>query len=186
MTLVIVCTGTLQYFSEKPYMKLAQSFATELEYEAGITIKFLERVPLDRFDWAPHEKSMSIGQLANHIAEMPAWIPITLNSTELDFDQFKFTRWNYRDNTALINAFTAAVQEANKLFLATSNEAFMDLWTLRRGEHITFTLPKAAVIRNNCLNHLYHHRAQLSVYLRLMDIPVPGAYGPSADEKRAG
>lgn len=167
-------------------MKLAQSFATELEYEAAITIKFLERIPMDRFDWTPHEKSMSLGRLANHIGELPGWIPITLNSDELDFDQFNYTRWDYRDNASLIEAFKASIQNAIQLLLETSNEAFMDLWTLRRGEHITFTLPKAAVIRNNCLNHLYHHRAQLSVYLRLLDIPVPGAYGPSADEKRAG
>ena len=167
-------------------MKLAQSFATELEYEAAITVKFLERIPMDRFDWTPHEKSMSLGRLANHIGELPGWIPVTLNSDELDFDQFNYTRWDYRDNASLIEAFKASIQNATQLLLETSNEAFMDLWTLRRGEHITFTLPKAAVIRNNCLNHLYHHRAHLSVYLRLLDIPVPGAYGPSADEKRAG
>jgi uncharacterized damage-inducible protein DinB len=167
-------------------MKLAQSFATELEYEAAITVKFLERIPMDRFDWTPHEKSMSLGRLANHIGELAGWIPVTLNSDELDFDQFKYTRWDYRDTASLIEAFKASIQNATQLLLETSNEAFMDLWTLRRGEHITFTLPKAAVIRNNCLNHLYHHRAQLSVYLRLLDIPVPGAYGPSADEKRAG
>lgn len=167
-------------------MKLAQSFATELEYEAAITIKFLERVPMDHFDWTPHEKSMSIGRLANHICEMPGWIPTTLNSNELDFSTFHYTPLHFRDNAALINAFKASVQKAIELLLNTSNEDFMDLWTLRRGEQITFTLPKAAVIRNNCFNHLYHHRGQLSVYLRQLDIPVPGAYGPSADERHAG
>jgi uncharacterized damage-inducible protein DinB len=153
----------------------------EFDQEMANTRKALERVPDDRLDFKPHEKSYSLRDLAAHVANIPTWTGVTLTTTELDLDQ----PWEQKppaDRAEILAAFDAAVAEARPVLEKTS-EVDMDVnWTLRSGDQVWFTLPRADVYRSFVMSHLIHHRAQLTVYLRLLDVPVPGMYGPSADE----
>lgn len=163
-------------------MAINDGLIGELKHEAATTRKMLERIPAENFDWKPHEKSMTMGRLATHVADMFNWIPGTLETDELDFakgyDEPKPA--NAEELVALLDKNTAAAEES----LKKSDEAnFMKTWTLRNGEEILLQLPKIAVLRGMVMNHIVHHRGQLSVYLRLNDIPVPAMYGPSADEQ---
>lgn len=163
-------------------MSIAKAIIMELQAESANTKKILERVPLENITFKPHEKSMTLQRLATHIAELPGWITRTITSDEMNIGgDFKPTLLpNAQEITAL---YEKNLQEA---FAALENvdEAELDKpWSLKKGEHIVFTIPKKAVIRNMAMNHLIHHRGQLSVFLRLLDIPIPGMYGPSADEQ---
>jgi uncharacterized damage-inducible protein DinB len=160
----------------------ATGFINELSHEAEVTRKCLERVPEDKFDWKPHEKSMPMGRLASHIAEMFGWTPATLQEPELDFSKFDYKPYDPPTTADLLEYFDKNVAEAIETLKNTADEVFMENWTMRNGEQIYFTLPKIAVMRSFVMNHIVHHRGQLSVYLRLNDIPVPSIYGPSADE----
>lgn len=156
-------------------------FKNELEKEAIATRKMLAAVPNDKYDWKPHPKSMSIRQLATHIAELPTWPGMVLNTTELDFATMDYKPTEINDTATLLKTFEKCLQDGLTQ-LTNGNEATLDeLWTLRNGEQIYSTEPKAAVIRMS-ISQIIHHRAQLGVFLRLLDIPIPGAYGPSADE----
>lgn len=163
-------------------MGINESFIGELDYEVISTRKILERVPADKFDWKPHEKSMSLGNQAMHLADLFSWYKITLEQDELDFakgyEQPKAT--NAEELTAILDKNIA---EANESLRNADPSVFSKNWTLRSGENVIFTMPKAAVLRTFVANHIVHHRAQLAVYLRLNDIPVPSMYGPSADEQ---
>ncbi|PWT99547.1 MAG: damage-inducible protein DinB [Bacteroidetes bacterium] len=157
----------------------------ELKFESGNTRKILERVPTDKLQWQPHEKSMTIGRLASHIAEIPMWITRTIQGSELDFSTMKFSRITYENTDAILKVFDEKLNEAIALLEESNDEALNGTYTLKRAGAVLSERPRVIVIRNYAYNHLIHHRGQLSVYLRLLDIPVPGMYGPSADELKS-
>lgn len=149
--------------------------------EAASTRKMLEVIPADKFDWKPHEKSMSLKRLSLHVAEMSNWPTIVVTEDELDF-QKDYQLPTVASTQDLLDIHEKGVEKAVAAIQTMSEEDIMKPWTLRNGEHIIFQLPKIAVLRGMCFNHIYHHRGQLSVFLRLLDVKVPGMYGPSADE----
>lgn len=162
---------------------IGQMIAAELKQEAVATRKMLERIPADKFSWQPHEKSMSLVRLAGHIVEMVNWTEPTIKEDELDFAKSEYKPKEYAENSELVADFDQNVANAVEVLNSTSNETLMQNWRLRNGEEIYFEMPKAAVMRTMVMNHIIHHRGQLAVYLRLLDIPVPSIYGPSADEQ---
>ena len=162
--------------------RLAQAFLNELENEAKVTRACLERVPADKFDWQPHEKSMKMGRLAVHCAEMFGWTKETLKQDVLDFATADFKPFEPTSTEELLAFFDNHIATAKAILAETSDETFFNEWTMRNGDQVYFTMPKVAVMRTFVMNHIIHHRGQLSVYLRLNDIPVPSIYGPSADE----
>lgn len=156
-------------------------FKNELEKEAVATRNMLAAVPNDKFDWKPHPKSMSIRQLTNHIADLPAWPLFIINSDELDFAKMEYKPKEAGDRDDLLAIFESNLVDGINV-LSNAKEASLDEpWTLRNGDKIYSTEPRADVIRMS-ISQLIHHRAQLGVFLRLLDIPIPGSYGPSADE----
>ena len=161
---------------------IASAFIAELEQEAATARKCLERVPSDKYDWKPHEKSMTFVRLAGHVAEMFGWTPSTLQHPELDFSKFDYTPFEPATTDDLVEYLDKNVAEALDALRNTPDEVFMENWTMRNGEQVYFTMPKIAVMRSFVMNHIVHHRGQLTVYLRMNDIPVPSIYGPSADE----
>ncbi len=161
---------------------IAQSFMPEVNQEYANTRKILERVPLESFAWLPHEKSMTLERLATHVATLPQWITITLTTNDLDISNGAYKPEKFTTREGILASFDKHVAAAKETLANTPDDVFMQPWSLRRGENILFTMPKIAVLRSFALNHIIHHRAQLQVYLRLLNIPVPGMYGPSADE----
>lgn len=154
----------------------------EIKHEAAATRKVLERVPMENPDWVPHEKSMKISRLANHVADLFSWITIPLTSDELDFSIPRPPLYVATTEELLVK-FDKFVAEALAAVEEHLEAEQNNMWTLRNGEHIIFSMPKATTIRTMAMNHLIHHRGQLTVYLRLNDVAVPGLYGPSADER---
>lgn len=154
----------------------------ELDQEIASTRRMLERVPNDRLDFRPHEKSYSLLELASHISNLPSWAPMTLTTTELDLDQ-SFDRKVPTTTEEIVAELDRNAAEARTAIEKATPDDLGVPWTLRMGEQVFFTMPRAAVLRSFVLNHLIHHRAQLGVYLRLLDVPVPGMYGPSADDE---
>jgi uncharacterized damage-inducible protein DinB len=161
---------------------ISAAYIAEMEQEAAITRRCLERVPEEKFDWKPHEKSMALGQLASHIAEMFSWTKSTMESDVLDFATADYKPFQPKSNAELLEFFDKNVADAIETLRNASDEDFMKPWTLKNGERTYFTLPKTAIVRGFVLSHVIHHRGQLSVYLRLNDVAVPQIYGPSADE----
>lgn len=162
-------------------MTIGQELSLELTLEAAVTRLFLERVPFDRIDYKPTEKSETLGRLAIHVAEILAWWKATIEQDQLDFIDFEPKEIKTID--ALLSYFDQLLAEAKKALSAVKDEEFAKEWSMAHGEQVLFTLPKKQVVRIFCMNHLVHHRAQLGVYLRLLDIPVPATYGPSADDE---
>ena len=161
-------------------MELIPMFLTEMEREAQTTRKMLQRIPDDKYDWKPHEKSMTVRQLATHIANLPTWVTMALTTNGLDFAANPYQE-DEINNTADLLAYAETCLADGKSQLGTENEAILnELWTLRNGEAIFFVLPRHEVVRTTFCQ-IVHHRAQLGVFLRLLDIPIPGSYGPSAD-----
>ncbi len=163
-------------------MGMNETFIAELKHEAASTRKLLERVPMDKPDWTPHTKSMKLGNLANHIAELLSMTMVIMDQDELDFATFEYKPQIPKTTEELLKKFDDMVEKAVECLKKADDAKFMENWSMRNGDKIFFTLPKAAVLRSFTFNHEYHHRAQLGIYLRLLDIPVPGVYGPSADE----
>ena len=161
---------------------VAAKLAAEIQHEADSSKRCLERIPADKFSWKPHEKSMEMGKLASHVAEMFSWTSAVLPHSELDFAKMDYTPFDPQSTDDLVEFLNKSVNEAIETLSNTPDEAFLENWTLRKGDDVYFTLPKIAVMRDFVINHIIHHRAQLTVYMRLNDIPVPGLYGPSADE----
>ena len=161
---------------------IKQAMMNEIKQEAAQTKKLLERVPFDKFDWSPHEKSMKLGRLAVHIAEIPRWSSRILTATDFDFTKAGYKQAEVASTEELVQLSEKNIQTALDDFNAAQDEDLVAPWTFRRGKHVIFTLPRASAIRTLAMNHLLHHRGQLSVYLRLLHIPIPGMYGPSADE----
>lgn len=163
-------------------MNLNQALINELQLEAASTRKMLAQVPSEHFDWKPHEKSMTLKRLAIHVAELAGWAEVVVNQDELDFGTANFPRPSVESTEDLLKMHEAAVVRSVTALQIATDEVLMKLWTLRNNGVTLFQLPKVAVLRGMCYNHTYHHRGQLSVFLRLLDIPVPGMYGPSADD----
>ena len=161
-------------------MPIAETLLPEFDQEMATTRRLLERVPSDRGAWKPHEKSFSLGHLAQLVSRMPEWFTQMLRHTDLDLGAFQ--GYSLEKTETLLAEFDRHVAEARATIGAASDADFMVPWSLRRGEQVFFTLPRAAVVRQT-MNHLIHHRGQLSVYLRLNDVPLPSIYGPTADEK---
>src|SRR5829696_6063339 len=160
-------------------MSLSQSLLPEFDQEMANTRKVLERMPMDRYDWKPHEKSFSLGKLATHVANLPSWAAMTLATDELDIGQ-PFQQPTPTTTEQLLELFDESAAQARVSLAGAADEEFFKKWSLRNGDHVIFTLPKIAVIRGVVLNHIIHRRGQLTVYLRLSGVPVPGLYGPSA------
>jgi uncharacterized damage-inducible protein DinB len=160
---------------------LVDALLPEFDREMTTTRKLIERVPQDKLDWKPHARSFSLGSLATHVANLPMWGEITLIKSELDPGAEPPA--SVPDSTAgLLAMFDARVASTRSALAGRTDAEFAAPWTLKRGTETIFTMPKSAVWRFFVLNHIVHHRGQLSVYLRLLDVPVPSMYGPSADE----
>lgn len=169
--------------NEKRERMTARNLIAELQHEAISTRKMLERLPIEQFNWKPHEKSMSLATLAGHIADIPAYAALVLKAGELDFAGDAYTVSNAKDAAELVSVFEKNLDEAITSFQDMGDETVLqDMFTLRSGEHVIATMPKGIILRTLLFSHMIHHRGQLSVYLRLLNIPVPGIYGPSADE----
>ena len=164
-------------------MTLGQILMAELKHEAVSTRKMLERIPAGKLAWKPHEKSMSLEQLAGHIVNMFSWTNVTLKQDELDFAKSDYKPKAYREASELVADFDKNIEDAVETLSNISNEEMAQTWTMRNGEQIYFTMPRTAVMRTFVMNHIIHHRGQLSVYLRLLDVPLPSVYGPTADEQ---
>jgi len=166
-------------------MPFSQMMLPEFEHEMASTRKTLERVPDDKFSWKPHEKSMTLGGLATHLSNIPSWTKNTFEADELDLapEGQEAPRLEQAKSTAdLLKTFDQNVAAARAALQFATDDKWMGPWSLLHGGKTIFTLPRAGVMRGFVMNHMIHHRAQLGVYLRLLDVPVPSIYGPSADE----
>ena len=164
-------------------MSINKLLIAEYKGEAANTRKMLERVPLDKADWKPHEKSTSIGRLATHVAETPIWAERILTADSFDFAAAPFSTRVAKDTAELLQIHDERVAKALQLFETATDEMLEQNFKLMRGEHVVHEKSRNQLLRGFSFNHIYHHRGQLSVYLRLLNVPVPGMYGPSADEK---
>lgn len=160
----------------------SQALANELEREAASTRRLLERIPADQMDWQPHPKSMTLGQLAFHLASIPGNISRMSRLDGFDVATASFTPANPPGHETLLPTLDSSVAEARTFLDGLDEDAAVAPWRLTAGEREVFTIPRLEVVRTLMLNHWYHHRGQLAVYLRLLDVPVPAVYGRSADE----
>jgi uncharacterized damage-inducible protein DinB len=166
-------------------MSISKFLLPEFEHEMANTRKTLERVPDDKFDWKPHDKSMTLGGLATHLANIPSWTKNTFAVDELDVappGAPPYRLEQAKSRAELLDAFDKNVTEARAALEAATDENWQGKWSLLMTGKTIFTLPRPAVFRGFIMSHSIHHRAQLGVYLRLLDVPVPSIYGPSADE----
>ena len=163
-------------------MGLNTSFLAELKQESANTRKMLERVPANNPSWKPHEKSMTLGRLASHVAELPMWVVSAVEKDELDFAKGEYTPFLAETNKELLKTFADSISKSIEALKKATDENLMGNWKLRSGDQVYFEMPRVAVIRAMVLSHLIHHRGQLSVYLRLQEVPLPSIYGPTADE----
>lgn len=163
-------------------MKMSDALLPEFDQEMATTRKVLERVPDDRLGWKPHEKSMSLGRLASHVAELPVWVDTILNQDSFDMAAPRDKPRDLESSREIVERFDSVVGKARTLLAAAEDQTLQQPWSLKNGDHVIFTLPRAGVLRSMVYSHSIHHRGQLSVYLRLNDVPVPSIYGPSADE----
>jgi uncharacterized damage-inducible protein DinB len=161
---------------------ISQAFLAEIDQEIAVTRKMLERVPEDKPDFRPHEKSMTLARLAAHVAEMPEWAVMTLTHDEMNFDPTGFTPRQMTSRKEMLTRFDADVTKMRDALAGTADDKMMRTWTLKVAGQTMMSMPRVAVMRSMVINHMIHHRAQLGVYLRMNNIPVPGAYGPSADD----
>ena len=167
-------------------MAMSEALLPEFDHEMATLRKTLERVPDDKFGWKPHQKSMSMGQLASHLAQIPAWATFTINTDSLDLappggEPFKSQSAESRQQ--LLDILDRSVRDARHAIAGASDEHLLKPWTLLKSGNTILTMPRVACLRSFVMNHAIHHRAQLGVYLRLNDVPVPATYGPSADEQ---
>lgn len=165
-------------------MAIKDAFLPEFDHEVGTTRRLLERVPEADLAWKPHQKSYTLGQLATHIASLPHWLGVICERAEVDAaESLDAARPNAPASIdQLLHTFDANVKQARRYIDELGDSAMMSRWTLRDGGREVFSMPRAAVLRSFVMNHLIHHRGQLTVYLRLRDVPLPSVYGPTADE----
>ena len=166
-------------------MPIVDSLLPEYDHELATTRRLLERVPEAELAWKPHEKSMSLGQLAGHVANIPFWLSATLAASFYDVTagDKEATLEAPVSREVLLREFDEKVSKARASLAKATDAEMMAPWTLKSGGHEIFTMPRATAIRSFVMNHLIHHRGQLSVYLRLKDVPLPSMYGPTADEQ---
>ena len=167
-------------------MSMAQTVLEQFKQEAAGTRKALERVPFDKAEWAPHEKSMTLGRLAGHIAEMPAWGVSILTTDEFDMappDGEPYKPPVHESIDDVLATFDQGVSAVEAALPGVTDEAWAEHWSLKSGGEEVMGGPRGELFGSMVTNHIIHHRGQLTVYLRLCDVPVPGMYGPSADEK---
>jgi uncharacterized damage-inducible protein DinB len=167
-------------------MKMTELFSAELEAEAGRTRRALERIPEGRDDWKPHEKSMPLGRLTMLVARMPSWVALVVNRDELDLNPAggsNISQKPLRTSRELVEALDEGIAQARDALAKTNDEHLLKPWRLLVSGKVVSESPRHVVLRDTFL-HLSHHRGQLTVYLRLNDVPVPAIYGPSADENR--
>lgn len=166
-------------------MGIAQSMLPEFDHEMANTRKTLERVPDDKFEWKAHDKSFSMGGVATHLSNLPSWTGVVIGMDEFDMapEGKPVKTLPLHSRQEVLDAFDKNVSEARKALSDATDEHLFKPWALLAGGHQVLSLPRVAVLRSFVMNHIIHHRAQLGVYLRLNDIPVPSVYGPSADEE---
>lgn len=165
-------------------MSISATILPEFDHEMATTRTLLERVPEADADWKPHPKSYGLADLATHIANLPGWAVYTFKDNELDFNPpggVPFKNARIDKTSELLSKFDESVKAGHAAIAAATDADFMMPWTLKNGGSVIFTLPRRAVVRTFIMNHIIHHRGQLSVYLRLRDIPLPSVYGPTAD-----
>ncbi|MBK9169681.1 MAG: hypothetical protein IPM24_19785 [Bryobacterales bacterium] len=165
-------------------MAVADMILPEFDHEVQLTRKMLERIPNDKLAWKPHEKSMTLGRLAGHLSELPWWGEVTMKMDVLDLASEEMQQpgavaASAEEAVAMLDSNAAKARAA----FAASDEAYGAIWSMKRGADTIMQMPRGVVIRSFVMNHMIHHRAQLGVYLRLLDVPVPATYGPSADDK---
>jgi uncharacterized damage-inducible protein DinB len=162
---------------------LCNELLTEFQEEAATTRKLLARVPFEKFDYKPHEKSMSLGQLASHVADNPNWATMTIQTATCDFPA-DYKPYQAASQEELLETFDRGSKEASDAFAGTDDEELAKTWTMLFGGNPVLSMRRSIFLRKFVLNHMIHHRGQLSVYLRMNEIPVPAIYGPSADEQQ--
>jgi uncharacterized damage-inducible protein DinB len=168
---------------EQKTMTILDSLMREFKNEAQTTRKHFERLPSDKLDWRPHEKSFTAVGLASHITEMLGWAEAILNQDELDFDPATYKPYHATSVAELLKTFDDNFAKGKQALAGATDDTLSQPWSLKFKGRVQFEKPKGAVLRDFALSHVIHHRGQFSVYLRLLDIPVPGSYGPSADEQ---
>ena len=170
-------------------MRISEIFLMEFDNEMNSARKTLERIPEDKLSWKPHEKSMPLGRLAGHVAELAGWAIPAIKQDSLDFSPPGAPPMQPTIATSrkqVLEIFDKNREESRAAITSASDEHLMKNWSLMRGGQMLMTMPRVVVLRSFFMNHLIHHRAQLGVYLRLNNIPVPSVYGPSADEGTLG
>ena len=164
-------------------VSLKQVATGDLEHEFQMTRKMLAAVPSDKLSWQPHEKSWTMAGLATHLANLPTWITATIQTDGFDLEASPRRKTALEDVKSILSTFDINVAEALEALAEMDEEQLWNPWTLSYGEKEVFTQPKCSVLRSAGISHLVHHRAQLGIYLRLCNVPVPGTYGPTADEQ---
>ncbi len=164
-------------------MKISDALLPEFDQEMANTRRTLERIPEDKLTWKPHEKSMTLGRLAGHVAELPGFATTTIETDSLNLSAREYKPLVATSRRQVVDAFDQKAAEARTAIAGASDEHLMKPWSLEFKGKTMFTMPRFAVLRSMMLNHIIHHRAQLGVYLRLNNVPVPSIYGPSADEE---
>jgi uncharacterized damage-inducible protein DinB len=161
-------------------MSIAQTLLPEFDLEMATTRRLLERVPSDKGQWKPHPKSFPLGHLAQLVATMPGWLTKTVGGTEINLATSP--GYSFEKTESLLGQFDQHVREAREALESAKDTDFDVMWSLKNGEQVLFSAPRGTVVRSH-INHLIHHRGQLTVYLRLVDVPLPSVYGPTADER---
>ena len=161
-------------------MSLAETLLPEFDQEMKTTRRLIERVPTEKGKWKPHPKSFPLGHLTQLVVMMPSWITNAVQETSLDLANYP--GYSYETTEDLVKTFDKNVREARAALAKTSDKDFTVDWSLKHGNNDFFTAPRATIVRQT-INHFVHHRGQLTVYLRLIDVPIPSIYGPTADEK---
>ncbi len=166
-------------------VSISEALLPKFDQEVSTTRKLLEAVPEDRFAWSPHEKSMTLGRLAGHLAELPGWAAAIIDADEFDVkpqgDGESYSPPTFEKLSDILTAFDENTARARALIAAKRDAEMMAPWTLKKEGSVQFSVPRVGAIESFLIHHLIHHRGQLSVYLRLLDVPVPQIYGPTAD-----
>ncbi len=161
-------------------MTMAEMLIPEFDQEMATTRRLLERVPSDKGAWKPHSKSFALGHLAQLVSWMPAWIANTIRETSLDLAAAP--GYSFEQTDVLLKAFDENVRSAHEAITSSVDKDYAITWSLKRGPIVLWSAPRAVIVRNH-MSHIVHHRGQLTVYLRLLDVPIPPIYGPTADER---
>ena len=164
-------------------MREREAFIVEFDHEMAATRRVLERVPDDAFEWTPHERSFSLGGLASHLAQLPHWGSQILDAEMYDLAGATGQSTPKGSRAEVLETFDRHVAEVRRALVAGSDAELAAPWTLKRGPHVVLTMPRIAALRRFLLHHVIHHRGQMTVYLRLREVPVPPLYGPTADER---